>query len=305
MNIDYLSEFVHLADTLNFRETADSFYVSRSVISRHMSALEEALGTRLLQRDTRGVKLTDAGEVFCREAKTILRDWEIALDRVRSLQGDGDKLVRIGYLRNGSRPFLVRFVNHMASEHPEIHLSLICMDYQELRRALDEHAIDIAVGLNVDPAVSRNYRSTFVYDDCFYVLCSRESPLASKEGIVIDDLRDRKLLIPENYQSAGLGPVVEQLTHEQLYSSVQTYYRDLDLLYLKVQTEGYLAFVSRLNAYMFEEYLEVLPLQGVEATFSISAFYHDDFHGRGYELCRDGFEWCRRQIEDGVRVPAL
>lgn len=304
MNIDHLKEFVYLADSLNFRKTADHFYVSRSVISRHMAALEEALGTRLLQRDTRGVKLTDAGEVFHRDAITLLRDWDIARDRVKSLQGEGDKLVRIGYLRNGARPFLVRFVNHMAQEHPEIHLSLLCMDYNELRRALDEHAVDVALGINVDPSLSRNYRATRVYRDCFFALCSRSHPLAKRGGpVALEDLRDQKLLIPESYILTGLGPLVEELVDDQTLAATQSFYSDLDLLYLKIQTEGFVAFVSSLNAAMFDDYLAVLPFQDIQTDFVISAFYHDDFHGNAYELCREGFLWCRDAIEDDHAAP--
>lgn len=118
MNFEYLDEFVHLARSLSFRRTAEHFFVSRSVISRHMAALEESLGALLFVRDTHGVELTDAGEVFLQEARSLLRGWELAQERVRSVSGTGDKLVRIGYLRNGARPFLVRFVNSMARSIP-------------------------------------------------------------------------------------------------------------------------------------------------------------------------------------------
>ena len=304
MNIEHLQEFVYLADSLNFRKTADHFYVSRSVISRHMAALEEALGTRLLQRDARGVQLTEAGEVFHRDAVALLRDWDAARDRVKNLQGEGDKLVRIGYLRNGARPFLVRFVNRMAREHPEIHLSLSCMEYNELQRALDEHAVDIALGINVDPSISRNYRSTQVYRDCFFALCSRSHPLAVRGGAVaFSDLQEQKLLIPESYVLTGLGPLVQKLVDDQTLAATQTYYRDLDLLYLKIQTEGYIAFVSSLNAAMFEDYLAVLPFEDIQTDFVISAFYHDAFHGNAYELCREGFLWCRDAVKENRSAP--
>ncbi len=297
MNIEYLNEFAYLAETLNFRKTADHFYVSRSVISRHMAALEDSIGTRLFERDAHGVKLTNAGEVFYREAKTLLRDWSVALDRVKNLQSEGDKLVRIGYLRNGCRPFLVRFVNHMATEYPQIHLSLLCMDYHELNRALDDYAVDIALGINVDPSISRNYRNTPVYEDCFFALCSRTHPLARRGGpVALADLTDQKLLIPESYVSTGLSSLVEKLVDEQTLAAAQTYYRDLDLLYLKIQTEGYVAFVSRLNAAFFEDYLAILPFSDFDASFTISAFYHDNFRGAAYECCREGFLWCRNEI---------
>lgn len=145
MNFEYLDEFIHLAHSLSFRRTAEHFFVSRSVISRHMSALEESLGALLFVRDTRGVELTEAGKVFLQEAQSLLRGWELARERVQAVSGTGDKLVRIGYLRNGARPFLVKFVNCMAQEYPHIRLSLLCMNYNESRQAMEEHNVDAAI----------------------------------------------------------------------------------------------------------------------------------------------------------------
>ena len=54
MEIRYIDEFLYIAETLSFRKTANHFYVSRSVISRHISALEDAVGVRLLDRDSHG-----------------------------------------------------------------------------------------------------------------------------------------------------------------------------------------------------------------------------------------------------------
>ena len=103
MNIDHLNEFIYLADSLSFRRTAEHFYVSRSVISRHLNALEKSLGAVLLERTAKGVQLTEAGKVFLQEAQTIVRDWNLARTRVQAVSGAANKLVRVGYLRNGAR----------------------------------------------------------------------------------------------------------------------------------------------------------------------------------------------------------
>ncbi len=305
MNTEFLDEFTHLASSLSFRQTAAHFYVSRSVISRHMAALEETLGARLFKRDSRGVELTEAGKVFYREAKTILRDWDLALNRVRSVEEAGKSLVRIGYLRNGARPFLVNFVNHMAQIHPEINLSVLCMEYDELYRALQEHAVDIAVAINVNPSISNNYRSTLIYQDCFYVLCPHNHELAQKTKISLMDLQNQKLLVPDSYIYAGLGSSVSELVDDEALKMAQSIYRDIDMLYLKIQTEDYLAFVSGLNMAIFGDMLAHLPLEGIDTSFSVSAFYHDELSEQLYQACVDGFEWCRSAMKEGRKAHSL
>ena len=260
MNFEYLDEFVHLARSLSFRRTAEHFFVSRSVISRHMAALEESLGALLFVRDTHGVELTDAGEVFLQEARSLLRGWELAQERVRSVSGTGDKLVRIGYLRNGARPFLVRFVNSMAKEHPSIRLSLLCMKYGELRQALEEHGVDVAIGMNVDSSISSDYRSTPIYRDHFVIACNRANPLASMaSGITVDDLRDQRLLIPDSYMSSGLAEGIRPFVDDETLAEAEELYMDMDLLYLKLRTENCIAFVSDMNASMFDGRFRSFP----------------------------------------------
>ena len=299
LSIDYIEEFVYLADTLSFKRTADHFFVSRSVISRHVAALEETLGTRLLERGAHTVGLTPAGEVFYREAKTILRDWEIALERVRSVEEGAATIVRVGYLRNAARPIIVRAVRHLSEAHPEIKLSLQCMEYNELRHAIDDHAVDVALAVNVDPAQSRHYRSTHIYDDSFFVVCALDHPLAKRSApLSLEDLRGHKLLLPDSYIYAGLSDIIDDLVDEKARLVAQSFYRDIDMLYLKVQTEGYVAFSSGMNNVMFGERLAVLPVEGVNTDFSVSAFYHDEFIGEPYAACCDTFEWCSNVLHD-------
>ncbi len=305
MNTSFLEEFVYLANCLNFRKTADHFYVNRSVISRHMIALEKELGAVLFERTTRGVGLTEAGSIFLQEAQTVLRNWELACSRVREVSGTGDELVRMGYLRNGARPFLARFVKAMAQEHPEVHLSLLCMSFQEARQALKDHGIDVLLGINVDGSISEHYRSTLIYEDEFMVMCSSSHPLAQREeGVALEDLRDQKVLVPDSYVSSHLAPFLDELIDEEMLAESEELYKDMDLLYLRVQTEECLAFVSGQNASMFADSLAILPIKGLDTAFTMNAFYHGDFKGRAYEICRGCLETCRRSLEkEPPRIP--
>lgn len=308
MNIEYLGEFAYLAECLSFKRTAERFFVSRSVISRHLTSLEHDLGTTLLERDGRGVSLTATGELFAQEARIILQDWERAKLHVQELSSASDSLIRIGYLRNGARPFLVNFVKHMSSNHPEIRLSLACMGYREARKALEEQRVDVVIGINVDRSVSRNYRSTLVYRDRFVIACNRGNQLAQRPDatVTLDDLRDQKLLVPDSYISSGLGRAVEELVDDDVLAKCEELYQDMDLLYLKIQTEDHLAFVSALNAVMFDGPLAMLDIEGIDTSFDMRAFYSDTFTGRRYELCRENFKVCKQiLIEEHPELPAF
>src|SRR5689334_23961406 len=59
--------FAAVAELKNFRGAAAALQLPRSTVSRRMAVLEQALGTRLLQRTTRHVALTDAGDAFLKQ----------------------------------------------------------------------------------------------------------------------------------------------------------------------------------------------------------------------------------------------
>lgn len=299
MEIRCIDEFLYIAETLSFRKTANHFYVSRSVISRHISALEDAVGVRLLDRDSHAVRLTKAGEVFYREAQTIARDWSVALERTRQA-GVGDyTLVRVGYLRNAARPVLAHFVRAMQAFHPDVKLSLVCMDHNDLVAAIAERTVDIALAVNIDAKLSRNYRFTPIYHDHFTIVCAKDHPLASKtDGVGLGDLYDQTVLLPDSYVYGRTSDHIRDLVSEETMHVSRSSYSDADMLTLKVETEGVLAFSSTMNNEIFRGRLAVLPLFDMDTAFCVSAFYHDDFEGAGFDACREVFEWCHDNMCD-------
>jgi len=299
MNINHLIEFIYLAETLSFRRTADYFYVSRSVISRHLAALEDTLGVKLFNRGNQSVQLTEAGKVFYREAQVVLRAYAKAIDRTRAVGQTMGRIVRIGYLKNAARPVIVRFLRYMNHEHPGVHLDMMCMEYGELRRAMGDGLVDIALAVNVDPRISHNYRSTPIYTDRFYAVMSKEHPLAArvKEGVSIAEMPAEKLLLPDSFVYAGLSELIDDLVESKEQTTAREYYSDIDKLYLKVQAEGYIAFSSGLNNAMFGDQLAIVPVTGVDSTFRVSAFYSDDLPPDAFEACRKGFESCRAAMK--------
>lgn len=73
MKIDYLKDFVVLADTENYLEASETLFISQSSLSKHIKALETELGVSLFERTTRQVKLNDYGRTFLDYAKQIVQ----------------------------------------------------------------------------------------------------------------------------------------------------------------------------------------------------------------------------------------
>ena len=78
--------FVRLADLGSFTRVAEQTNASKSMISKEISRLEDALGARLLHRSTRNVQLTHVGEGYLQRAREILEKLDDADNFVQDLQ---------------------------------------------------------------------------------------------------------------------------------------------------------------------------------------------------------------------------
>ena len=90
MELEKLRIFLAVADSGGFSRGARQLYISHSTTSRAVSALEEELGVRLMERDNRLERLTPAGEQLAREARALLAEAEAAAQRVRAAGSGGE-----------------------------------------------------------------------------------------------------------------------------------------------------------------------------------------------------------------------
>src|ERR1700742_3809582 len=90
-----LDALVAVAKTRNFRRAASESHVSVSSLSQRLRDMEERLGVRLLNRTTRSVALTEAGEMLLARVAPAMSDVNAALDDVRGLRGVPSGRLRI------------------------------------------------------------------------------------------------------------------------------------------------------------------------------------------------------------------
>jgi DNA-binding transcriptional LysR family regulator len=140
--LEMLRTFVAVADHASFAEAARRLRVSSTAASRAVAALEQSLGTALLRRTTRSVRLTDEGATYlerCRAALTDLDDAALALRGAGALPG-GNLVVTapVTFGRIHILPIATGLLRH----HPRLDVELTLID--RVVRLVDE-GIDLAV----------------------------------------------------------------------------------------------------------------------------------------------------------------
>lgn len=299
MNIDHLREYVYLANSLSFSATAKNFYVSPSVLSKHVASMESELATKLFNRDSHSVVLTKSGEVFLEDVKSIVNMYDGALERLAGMDQEHTTVVRVGYLRGAARPFLAMFVKRMRRYHPEIRLVLTCMEYGELFCALMTHRIDLALGMQMECPMQEGFEFQCVYPDRIDVVMALDHPLLelADGGISTDQLKPCDLMIPDKEAYPGFHEFVRDKIIPAGFYGNATCYRDVESLYLAVELNGALAFSSEHNIPLFGENSRFVHINDVDTSYDVGAIWSTSIDARFVEPCLGILEECRKRLE--------
>lgn len=137
-----LRAFVQVVESGSLTKAADTLQVATSAISRRIKELEERLGTQLLQRTTRQMRLTATGETFHRRALEILQALEEAEaevgDQSRALSGPLRIAAPLSFGQSHLAPILIDF----ATRHPGLQLDV---DFSDRMIDLVAEGHDLAV----------------------------------------------------------------------------------------------------------------------------------------------------------------
>ncbi len=154
MDLRQLRYFVAIAEAGNVREAAERVRVAQSALSRHVRALEDELGVRLLDRHARGVSLTGAGERLNRRAIELLRQ----VDEIRAeIIAEGELPaggVSVGTSPATSRLLYGRLAERVGADLPRVVLDLVEGASHWLLEGLDAGRLDLAILINPEPRAS-------------------------------------------------------------------------------------------------------------------------------------------------------
>jgi len=123
MDITRLRSFVALADRLHFGETARLLHVSQPALSKQIRLLEDEIGAPLFTRDRQGVRLTSVGRTLVSDARSLVLDFDAALDRARrAARGEvGRFSIGFGF---STLTLVPRVVSRFRQQFPNVELSM-------------------------------------------------------------------------------------------------------------------------------------------------------------------------------------
>lgn len=200
-----LVQTLAVAEYLSFHHAARALGTSQSSVSARVKALEEELGILLFQRNTRGVRLTEAGGRFVDQVSSALDTLDRAVKTAGMVARGEHGALRIGVHGLVAGGFLDRLLDRFRGLHAEVDLRITEGTARETQIQVREDRLDVAFMACTHEIP--DLHSRVVWRDRLMVAMSETHPLAQHDRIEWKDLAAETFLVRES----GTGPQVHDL----------------------------------------------------------------------------------------------
>jgi DNA-binding transcriptional LysR family regulator len=134
--------FLEVVKAMSFRRAADATGVPNSTLSRRITALEKAIGLRLLHRTTRRIELTEAGQIYYERCRRIVDEARLAHEQLGEMLAQPSGVLRASLPVDFANIFLAPLIAEFARRYPKI-----TFDFDLTPRAVDlvSEPFDVAI----------------------------------------------------------------------------------------------------------------------------------------------------------------
>jgi DNA-binding transcriptional LysR family regulator len=202
MELRQLQMFIALAEEMQFTRAANRMNIVRSGLSTSIKDLENELGTRLFERSTRRVVLTEAGKILLEHVRTGLSNIDKAVYAVQSLKGITRGRLNIGILEclppSVRLPALFR---QFRESFPEVELHVETVTNDSVPSLVSSGKLDISFYSPVDQSPFPNLRIEQFAVDSLVAICAKDHTFASQNSVQIEALKEELFidLTPERH----------------------------------------------------------------------------------------------------------
>ncbi|MFG1793445.1 LysR family transcriptional regulator [Nocardia sp. NPDC049149] len=229
LNLERLRVLRAVATTGSIVGAADTLHVTTSAVSQQIGRLEREVGQSLVERQGRGIRLTEAGRRLADHADKLLTHAEHVEATMAAHRGTVAGHLTIATFATAARG-LLPVVLHDLRAHPDLTVSLSEQEPHEAIPALTRGRLDIAIvqdwhdnRLRLPDTLSRQQLT----HDTFDVAMAAHHPLAARDTVTVDDLRDEAWItwppdqICHDWLTATLGPTHLRIAHTASEHSTQ------------------------------------------------------------------------------------
>jgi DNA-binding transcriptional LysR family regulator len=185
IELRHLRAFVAVAEELNFTRAAKRLFIAQQALSTQIRQLEDRVGAKLLERNTRSVSLTAAGEVLLAQARLLLADADTAVAATRAAGATATPLT-VGFVAAVNHPEMSHALDRFSEAHPEVELMINFGDQLDPTGGLHDGQADVAFVYG--PFDHRGLDLTPLYTEPLGVALAESHHLAIAPSLTVEDV---------------------------------------------------------------------------------------------------------------------
>lgn len=203
MRIEHMREFCAIARLKSFSAASKKLFISQPVLSRHVLAMEEELGCKLLLHRQNAFELTEQGEKAIEAFTELLSNYDRFAMQLQQQDHCLNGRLSIGVFPDVVDEYAFPIIKALKLSHPNIKLEFRTGLAQELLDGLKAGEMDIVMTVVVGTPISDSLHYSVVSNNRFIALLSEDHPLAARDTLVLKDLADECILIHSDEIYAG------------------------------------------------------------------------------------------------------
>jgi DNA-binding transcriptional LysR family regulator len=205
-----LRSFVAVAEELNFTRAAERLGIAQQPLSQQIARLERDIGTRLFDRSTRRVTLTDAGRSLYSDALDLLQRHDDARRRALLASRGGAGRITVGCGSYAVESLVPALLRSLSERYPGVTVSLYEGHTVDQIEALRRGDIDIAFAIS--PGETDDLISETVSEAGFVVaMATKTETRTSRKPVPLTDFREARFIAAPRALSPGLDDLKARL----------------------------------------------------------------------------------------------
>ncbi|MGM0213982.1 LysR family transcriptional regulator [Enterococcus sp. AZ109] len=247
--------FCQVIEAGSFTQAAEDLGYSQSAISQIIKALEQELGTLLIQRRKDGLALTNDGHQYFPYLQAIAVAEKALQQKRREINGLTDSTIRIGTFTSVSRTFLPPLIKAFKQQYPEVNFVIRQGEYTSIAEWVRNNQVDLGF---VHTTAVEDIEMQILYQDEMQAVFAKGHPLAKNSTVSLSQLTKEPLILLDEgtysvtlaaFTASGLTPKIEYEVYD-----------DYSIIEMIRQGLGFSIMYQRVLAGMEEE-LVIRPIQ--------------------------------------------
>lgn len=196
MDAKQLNYFLVIAEERSFSKAAQKCFISQQALSKTIINLEKELNCTLFIRGANGAEITEAGKKLRKHAIAYLNYHNKIMEEMKQKEDEQEKEFVLGYATGMLQQFSDSFLSRFIMKYPDIQFKVVSYPDDSYNRSLLNYQLDVSFcSMITNP---QTVKILYHYAHKAFLLIGKNHPLAEKEKILAEDLKDFDFITMNN-----------------------------------------------------------------------------------------------------------